>query len=484
MTLTTRLLTFLLGSTAAVLVGFSAALYLLAQAYLYRQADERLDAALSTLGAAVEVGPDGVEWEPGERALRLPSAADGVAWVVTDDGGQVVARSDGADSDELLAEAAGRLRETADGSRRMHWRGERWQAGRRRFEPDPARADSQPPDPKDVKYLALEVTAALPLDPTRAVLRQLLVALVGISSGVLVVTLGAGWFVCRRALRPVRRMADDARAMPPADPTRRLAVPGGGDELTDLGAAFNGLLDRLHETADRHRRFAGDASHQLRTPLTALLGQLEIALRRERPAGDYRDALTAAHAQAAHLHKIIDALLLLTRAGADAGARRERFDLTDWLRGHLDSWATHPRHADLRLTAPDAPVPVDSQPVLLGEAVNVLIDNATRYSPAGTEISLTLSHADGAARIAVADHGPGIAAADLPQVFTPFFRTTDALVANRHGVGLGLSIARRLAEALGGTLAVASRVGAGSVFTVTLPTAAGHPPPAAPAAAG
>lgn len=469
MTLTTRLLAFFAGGVAAVLVGFSTALYLIAQDYLYRQADERLDAALNTLGAAVEVGPDGVEWEPNERVIRLPSGPDGVAWVVTDGHGTVVGRSDRPDSDDLLAEAAGRFRGPAEATRRMHWRGERWQAGQRQFEPDQsAPSDPQPPGPNEGKHTLLVVTAALPLEPTRAILRGLLAALAATSAGVLVVASVAGWFVCRRALRPVRRMAADARAVDPADSSRRLTVPGGGDELTDLGAAFNGLLDRLHEVAERHRRFAGDASHQLRTPLAALLGQLEVALRRERPAGEYREALAAAHTQAAHLQKIVDALLVLTRAGA-GGLPPERFDLVTWLGGHLRSWAAMPRYADFRVVSADAPLAVGGHPVLLGEVVNVLLDNACRYSPPGTPITLTLSRSADAVRVEVADRGPGISADDLPQVFTPFFRTTDALQANRQGVGLGLAIARRLTEALGGTLSVSSRVGDGSQFTISIP---------------
>lgn len=473
MNLTTRLLAFFAGSVAAVLVGFSAALYLIAQDHLYRQADERLDAALNTLGASVEVGRAGVEWEPNERVIRLPSGPEGVVWVVTDEGGAVVGRSDRPNTDDLLVEAAERFHAPNDVSRRLHWRGEHWQAGQRRFEPDrSAPVGLRPLGPNEGKYPVLVVTAALPLEPTRASLRGLLATLVGTSVGILAVASIAGWFVCRRALRPVRRMAADARAVDPADRNRRLAVPGGKDELTDLGAAFNGLLDRLHGATEQHRRFAGDASHQLRTPLAALLGQLEVALRRERPADDYREALAAAHAQATHLQKIVETLLVLTRAGVE-GLPRERFDLAAWLGSHLQSWATHPRHTDFRVITADTPLPLESHPVLLGEVVNVLLDNAGRYSPPGTAITLTLSHSEGSARIAVSDHGPGIAPDDLPQVFTPFFRTTDALRVNRQGVGLGLAIARRLAEALGGHLSVTSRTGEGSRFTVTVPAATG-----------
>jgi signal transduction histidine kinase len=265
-------------------------------------------------------------------------------------------------------------------------------------------------------------------------------------------------------------MADDARAADPTDPVRRIVTPDGGDELTDLGLAFNGLLDRLHESVERHRRFAGDASHQLRTPLTALMGQIEVALRRERTSEEYRDVLASAQAKAARLHGIVEALLFLTRAGSEAGVpKRETFDLAAWLLGHLAQWASHPRYGDMNLAGADNSLIVESSPVLLGEVVNVLLDNACRYSAAGSPINISLSHSAGTAQLEVADQGQGIQASDLPQVFTPFFRTTSALRANKQGVGLGLSIARRLAEALGGMLSVTSKVGEGSSFVVTLP---------------
>jgi signal transduction histidine kinase len=115
---------------------------------------------------------------------------------------------------------------------------------------------------------------------------------------------------------------------------------------------------------------------------------------------------------------------------------------------------------------------VEANAVLLGEIVNVLLDNACRYSPAGSVITVSLSQSDEIARLEVTDRGQGIASADLPQVFTPSFRTMNALRANKQGVGLGLSIARRLAEALGGELNVASHVGQGCRFVITIPAEA------------
>ena len=353
------------------------------------------------------------------------------------------------DSDELVSEAARRFSSPADALRRFRWRGERWLAGQRCFIPGSATSpDAMLPEPNQIKYATLVVTAAMPLEPTRATLHNLLLVLSAASVGILVLGLVAGRFVCRRALRPVRQMADDARTMNPSDPARRIVTPGGPDELTDLGVAFNGLLDRLHETGERHRRFAGDASPRLRTLLTGLMGQIEIALRRERTLDEYRDVLATAHAKAAQLHGIVEALLFLTRARFGRGARPgwEHFDLGTWLSGHLTHWASHPRYGDIHLVGADIPLNVKSSPILLGEIVNVLLDNACRYSPLGSSITLSLSHADRSAQLEIVDQGQGICASDLAaMMFTPFFRTTSALHANKQGVGLGLTIARRLA---------------------------------------
>ena len=134
--------------------------------------------------------------------------------------------------------------------------------------------------------------------------------------------------------------------MSAADLDRRLPLAGTGDELDDLSRAFNGLLDRVGESFERQRRFTGDASHQLRTPLTAMLGQAEVALRHDRDPAEYRRVLESVRGQAQHLRRIVEALLFLARA--DAEARRpelERIDLAAWAAEHLTTWAGHERAA-------------------------------------------------------------------------------------------------------------------------------------------
>jgi heavy metal sensor kinase len=292
--------------------------------------------------------------------------------------------------------------------------------------------------------------------------------LTGLSVATWLIALVAGRAVCRWALRPVTRMAAEARVMDAADLGRRLPVTPAGDELTALGEDFNSLLGRVQEAFERQRRFTGDASHQLRTPLAALLGQVEVALRRDRSADEYKQTLQAVHQQADRLRKIIEALLFLARADAEARLPdRERLDLGAWVTDHVrTAWGDHPRAADIRVEA--EPATATAHPVLLGELVNVLLDNACKYSPPGTPIIVRVGPAGDGVELSVTDTGSGIAAADMEHIFEPFVRSDEARRRGIEGLGLGLSVARRIAEAHGGTLTVASRPGEATTFMLRL----------------
>jgi signal transduction histidine kinase len=477
LTLTTRLSLFFLGTLAVVLAGFSIGLYLLARIHLHRQLDERLEASLNTLVAAAELGPEGLEWEPAERHLRLGSAlGDRVVWLVADEHGQVVDRSQQAGAEDFLAEAGQALRTGARSTKRLDWQGERWQCSQRWLDAAgvdvtrPARPPQPGPKNDDGKYRALSITAGVSLEPVRATLRQLAGVLIALSVGVWLVAMFAGRAVCRRALMPVSRMAAAAREMN-ADLEQRLATAGSGDELEDLSRAFNSLLDRLQESFERQRRFSGDASHQLRTPLAVILGQIDVTLRRERPGAEYQRVLAMVRERAGHLTQIVEALLFLSRADAEARLpQRERIDLNQWLPAHLQSWWERERGKDMVFECDGAKSNnVDVQPALLGELLDILIDNACKYSPPGTAITVRLRQEQQTAFVQVEDQGSGIAEADLPYLFTPFFRAAETRRRGIAGLGLGLSIARRLAEAFGGDLTLSSGIGGGSLFTLRLP---------------
>ena len=294
------------------------------------------------------------------------------------------------------------------------------------------------------------------------------------SLGILALAGLAGRWFCRRVLSPVTRMAASARQMG-VDPGQRLPFADTGDELADLGIAFNTLLGRLHESFERQRRFTGDASHQLRTPLTGMLGQVEVALRHERSSEEYRQTLRALQAQALRLRGIVETLLFLARADADATlANFERVDLVKWLRIHLESWREHVRSTDICLEAPsNEPLWVEAQTTLLGQLVDNLLDNACKYSEAGSRITLKLWRDPAGVALAIHDKGAGIPKGELPRIFEPFYRSLRTRRAGTAGVGLGLAIARRIAAALHGQLEVSSEPGHGTSFALRVPSADG-----------
>jgi heavy metal sensor kinase len=444
---------FFLGALAVVLAGFSLTLYLLARTYLHRQVEERLTAALDTLDAAVEREPDGLDWEPNERHLTLgqDAAADQVRWAV-DDGGTPVDRSANLGPDESL------IAEPSAGS-------ETWRVLQRRLEGDlssPLAAQ---------KHRALVLTVGLSLDPVRDTLRTLAVTLAGLSVALWLLAALLGQWVARRALAPVTRMAHAARVMTPTDNEQRLPSPGTGDELDDLHRAFNDLLCRLHEAFERQRRFTGDASHQLRTPLAAMLGQVEVALRRPRAADEYREALARVRAQADHLRQIVEALLFLARADAEAQLDGLAVaDVAEALPALVGRWSAHARAADLRTqVVGDGRFAARVQLLLLGQLLDNLVDNAFKYSDPGNSVVARLRREGDAVALDVEDVGRGIGREDLPHVFEPFYRSAESRRRGLLGVGLGLAMVQRIAAVLGGRVVVKSSEGAGSRFTLSLP---------------
>ena len=468
MTLTTRLSLSFLAALAAVLVAFSATLYLLADRHLTRQLNDRLEAATNTLAAAAEVEPDGVEWEPHGRPMTLAPGAfgDELRWVITTDDGRVIDGSRQAGVNELLAEAERGFATGHRNPRRLDHDGQAWQVTRVRLAPDvPPHAPQKPG-----KHTALVLTVAVPLEPVHATLRTLAVALVSLTFGVLAVALVVSRAVCRRALAPVARMAAAARAMGAADLTDRLPDATAADELADLSRAFNGLLDRLGEAFARERRFAGEASHQLRTPLAALIGQVEVALRRDRDPEEYRRALGSVLDQAGRLRRVVESLLFLARSEADARLPGlERVDLATEVPMRLCVWAEHPRTADLTFEPVTEEVPAAIHPDLFGELLGALVDNALKYSEVGTPVVVRIGRDSHGVWLAVEDRGCGIAADEVPHLFRPFFRAEAARRRGVPGVGLGLAVAARIVAAFGGSIDVANGASCGIRVRVRLP---------------
>lgn len=474
MTITTRLTCFFLALLLLVLLGFSIATYVVADHYLQQQVEERLAAALNSICGVIETSAEGVEWEPGERrqVLEFSAFEDQLVWWVTDEQGQIVAQSSSPLTATLRSESNLTSHPQAAPLRRVHG----WLIGQRTIETVPSshhtsdreRSSSQE---ETGKHAALNVTAAISLQPVQTIHYQLAGWLGGLSVLVWLVSMIAGRLVCRWALSPVRHIADAAAQVQPDDLSERLQPLATHDELAQLTNAFNAMLDRLQQSFERQRRFTSDASHQLRTPLTAILGHVDVSLRRERTDTDYRAVLETVRKKATHLSRVVESLLFLARNDQEANLPSlELLELRDWLPRYVESWSDHDRFGDIALTNEASAIGlVSAQPALLAELLNILLDNACKFSQPGTPIEISLQQEQGQVAVSVQDHGCGIATNELDDLFTPFIRSAEARRLGVDGVGLGLSIAKRLAHTFGGDLLVTSQTGQGCCFVLWLP---------------
>ena len=482
MKLSTRLSVFFLGMLALVLIGFSVTIYYVARNDLYSKVNEEVDGLLYLLSAAAEVEKNSVEWKPEERdeSLDVLLKKEGVQWLVTDSGGASPENWPQGDRSVVLTRVRQQIdRETLDFdtiTQQVDEEGGVWRVSTHRIvssEGDFVLDDTKVYDNGETyQFDELVVTASISLDEAHATLSGLLWWLTGTSLTIWLAAAIVGRWLSRRALWPVTEMATAAREMGATDFSRRLPVSHTGDEVEDLGAAFNDLLLRLQDSYERQRGFTGEASHQLRTPLTAILGQLEVALRRERNAGEYREVLESVQRQSGNLHKIVESLLFLARAdGKSQLDRLEQVDLGEWAEQLVEEQDAE-GHGPVRFERrTEGPFVADVQSVLLSQLVNNLIDNAQRYGTQDQPVTLALSRQNGVLSLSVEDQGPGIAEDDLPHVFEPFYRAAEVRRAGQAGHGLGLAVARRIATAHGGTLEAESTLGQGSRFVLGLPVA-------------
>ena len=312
----------------------------------------------------------------------------------------------------------------------------------------------------------------------------------------------SGWLLARRALRPVDQMTTTARRIEAEHLAERLAGADVDDELGRLARTLNEMLARLEAAFAEMRRFSADASHELRTPLTVLRGEIEVALRHPRSSDEYRQLLERLLESVESMARMVDGLLLLSRA--DAGALRlaaEPVELDRLVEDVAKEGEVLGRSKQVcvRIQALE-PLVVTGDGPRLTQVLRNLVDNAVKYTSAGGEVSLALRAGSGAggqgsgkgeettgtteahslagprrpapgpcAEIAVRDTGIGIPPEALPHIFDRFYRADPARSRDSGGAGLGLCIARTIAEAHGGRIEVASTPGAGSTFTVRLP---------------
>lgn len=324
--------------------------------------------------------------------------------------------------------------------------------------------------------VAMRLVAAYPLHDVEAVLDRIRGSFVfGLPLLLLCAALG-GWFLARRSLSPVADMAARASAIGASTLHERLPVPTPGDELGGLATVINGLLDRLERSFDQQRRFMADASHELRTPTAILRTEADVTLSRgTRPETEYRASFGVVQDAARRLTRIVDDLFLLARV--DAGhlvAHTDDVHLEDIVHDAVRGIRPLADQRGVTVELQDiAEAPVRGDADLLGRLVLNLLDNAVKYSPAGRAVTVSLARAGDSWEIRVADGGPGIPAEAQARLFERFFRVDIARSREESsttgGAGLGLAIARHIAEAHGGSLVLAATSPRGSCFCATIP---------------
>jgi signal transduction histidine kinase len=291
---------------------------------------------------------------------------------------------------------------------------------------------------------------------------------------------GAGaWLLAGAALRPVERMRRQAADISDRDTGRRLAVPPTRDEIAALGATINDLLARMQEALERERSFVADAGHELRTPLAILRAELELAARPGRSRDELVDAVSHAGVETDRLIRLAEDLLLLARAdNAQPFLRPVPLVLPELL-------GAAARGAEARAAARGVTVAVHTpaeltvvaDPDRLRQAVDNLLDNATRHAPSGSVVEITATaNGTGMIVVEVADRGPGFPVEFLPDAFERFHRADAARTRDGGGTGLGLSIVQAITEAHGGHASVGNRPGGGATVTLELPDTDGGSP--------
>jgi signal transduction histidine kinase len=311
------------------------------------------------------------------------------------------------------------------------------------------------------------------LDPEARVEQQLREILVVLVSGLpLIVVLAGlgGYTLARRALAPIDHLGTEAQRITAERLHERLSVPNEKDEVGRLAAVINDTLARLESSFDHLRRFTADASHELRTPLSVIRGIGEMNLRETRTPADYKDAMGSMLEEVDRLTRLVETLLRLSRG--DTGTvrlTRETVDLGPLTRDVVASLSILAEERQQRVTV-DAQehIHVSVDRLVLGDAIANVIDNAIKYSSAGSTIDVRV-HQDGEfGAIAVTDQGPGIPAEHRERIFDRFYRIDEGRSRAMGGTGLGLAIAKWAVEINGGRISVDS-ADRGSVFRIVIP---------------
>jgi len=287
----------------------------------------------------------------------------------------------------------------------------------------------------------------------------------------LLVTALLGYLLSRGSLRPIATITRSARRISSQRLDEAIPTTGSGDELDELAGTLNDMLARIREGMERMRHFSGDAAHQLRTPLNAMQGELDVTLAKERTPAEYRVVLGDFLHQVVTLSDTVNAMLRLAQSegGLDA-AHTVRVEIDSLLEDVGDFFAVLAEERGIELVvAAESKGAVRGDPTWLHQLFANLVHNALQYTPEGGRVTIEARPASDEVRVRVRDTGPGMSEADRAIAFSRFERGSAA--AKGAGLGLGLALAREIARAHGGSIEIEPPGRRGAVFAVRLPLA-------------
>jgi len=311
------------------------------------------------------------------------------------------------------------------------------------------------------------------LDPVETMLNHLFLQLAwGLPLSVIIIA-GGGYLLVRRSLTPVEQITRAAERITQHNLSERLPVSSTGDELERLSISLNRMITRLDEAFQNSKRFVADASHDLRTPLTILRGELENFAEDNRLDSELRDRAGSMLEEVVHLGKIVEQLLTLSRLDAgEAQTEWTRFDFAELAKTTAEQLHLLAEDKGISISCDvSLPVPVKGNRVRLKQVVVNLLDNAIKYTPENGAVHLRVLAVNGHAVLEVEDTGIGIPPTALSHVFERFYRVDPSRTADSESAGLGLAIVKAICIAHGAEVEVHSTVGSGSCFRTRLPLA-------------
>jgi two-component system OmpR family sensor kinase len=288
-----------------------------------------------------------------------------------------------------------------------------------------------------------------------------------------------GFTLASQALAPIHRITRRAAAIAQGQFAARLDEPTLQDEIGQMTKLLNEMLARLHGAIEANQRFAADASHELRSPLTAMLGEIDVTLKRDRSGAEYREALELLRTRLTELGGLTEDLMLLVRGQERRDTAVFEVSVGDVLRIVAERNAPAARAAGVTICVQAPPdLKAYAEPRLLERVFDNLVQNAVQYSPSGSDVTVAARLATAAADadwvadeavVTVRDAGPGIPGDERDRVFERFYRLDPSRSRRTGGSGLGLAISREIVQLFKGTIRVAETDGPGTTVEVRLP---------------